>query len=29
MTPRPGAWPCGTAATGPTPAKCPDCTTTH
>ena len=24
---RPGAWPCGTAATGPTPAPCSDCTT--
>lgn len=23
--PRPGAWPCGTAATGPTPAPCNDC----
>jgi hypothetical protein len=22
---RPGAWPCGTAATGPTPPPCPDC----
>ena len=22
---RPGAWPCGTAATGPTPAPCADC----
>ncbi|WP_406730932.1 hypothetical protein [Streptomyces sp. NBC_01794] len=22
---RPGAWPCGTAATGPTPAPCPEC----
>jgi hypothetical protein len=25
--PRPGAWPCGTAATGPTPAPCTDCRT--
>lgn len=24
--PRKGAWPCGTAATGPTPAPCNDCT---
>ncbi len=23
--PRPGAWPCGTAATGPTPPPCGDC----
>lgn len=23
--PRPGAWPCGTAATGPTPPPCNDC----
>lgn len=23
--PRPGAWPCGTAASGPTPAPCEDC----
>lgn len=23
---RPGAWPCGTAASGPTPKPCPDCT---
>lgn len=23
--PRPGAWPCGTAATGPTPRPCNDC----
>ncbi|MEU3282999.1 hypothetical protein [Streptomyces antibioticus] len=23
--PRPGAWPCGTAATGPTPPPCDDC----
>lgn len=23
--PRPGAWPCGTAATGPTPSPCSDC----
>jgi hypothetical protein len=23
--PRPGAWPCGTAASGPTPAPCNDC----
>ncbi|MEV5189292.1 hypothetical protein [Streptomyces werraensis] len=23
--PRPGAWPCGTAATGPTPKPCNDC----
>ncbi|SDN18542.1 hypothetical protein [Streptomyces wuyuanensis] len=22
---RPGAWPCGTAATGPTPQPCADC----
>lgn len=22
---RPGAWPCGTAATGPTPKPCPEC----
>ncbi|MEU2484060.1 hypothetical protein ABZ593_05530 [Streptomyces sp. NPDC012617] len=22
---RPGAWPCGTAATGPTPQPCTDC----
>jgi len=22
---RPGAWPCGTAASGPTPTPCPDC----
>ena len=22
---RPGAWPCGTAATGPTPKPCTDC----
>lgn len=22
---RPGAWPCGTAASGPTPQPCPDC----
>jgi len=22
---RPGAWPCGTAATGPTPPTCTDC----
>ncbi|GAA1431732.1 hypothetical protein GCM10009601_51310 [Streptomyces thermospinosisporus] len=22
---RPGAWPCGTAATGPTPPPCTDC----
>ena len=22
---RPGAWPCGTAATGPTPKPCSDC----
>ena len=22
---RPGAWPCGTAATGPTPELCSDC----
>lgn len=22
---RPGAWPCGTAASGPTPAPCDDC----
>lgn len=22
---RPGAWPCGTAATGPTPAPCSEC----
>lgn len=29
--PRPGAWPCGTAATGPTPKPCNDCQegTTH
>lgn len=25
MTRRPGAWPCGTAATGPTPQPCADC----
>lgn len=25
--PRPGAWPCGTAATGPTPPPCGDCPT--
>jgi hypothetical protein len=25
--PRSGAWPCGTAATGPTPAPCTDCRT--
>lgn len=25
--PRPGAWPCGTAATGPTPAPCAECQT--
>lgn len=24
--PRRGAWPCGTAATGPTPKPCGDCT---
>lgn len=24
--PRPGAWPCGTAASGPTPKPCGDCT---
>jgi hypothetical protein len=24
--PRKGAWPCGTAASGPTPAPCNDCT---
>ncbi|MGV9888347.1 hypothetical protein [Streptomyces sp. NPDC003395] len=24
---RPGAWPCGTAASGPTPAPCTDCRT--
>jgi len=23
--PRPGAWPCGTAATGPTPPPCGSC----
>lgn len=23
--PRPGAWPCGTAASGPTPRPCDDC----
>ena len=23
--PRPGAWPCGTAASGPTPDPCDDC----
>jgi hypothetical protein len=23
--PRPGAWPCGTAASGPTPKPCGDC----
>jgi hypothetical protein len=23
--PRPGAWPCGTAASGPTPKPCDDC----
>lgn len=23
--PRPGAWPCGTAATGPTPPSCGSC----
>jgi hypothetical protein len=23
--PRPGAWPCGTAATGPTPPPCGNC----
>jgi hypothetical protein len=22
---RPGAWPCGTAASGPTPPPCPEC----
>lgn len=29
--PRKGAWPCGTAASGPTPAPCTDCQegTTH
>ena len=25
MTGRPAAWPCGTAATGPTPEPCTDC----
>lgn len=26
--PRRGAWPCGTAATGPTPKPCPNCQNT-
>ncbi|MER7953884.1 hypothetical protein [Streptomyces sp. NPDC096030] len=27
--PRPGAWPCGTAATGPTPKPCAECAATE
>ena len=27
--PRPGAWPCGTAATGPTPPPCGNCPPTE
>ncbi|MFF5473383.1 hypothetical protein [Streptomyces achromogenes] len=27
--PRKGAWPCGTAPSGPTPAPCTDCQTSH
>ena len=27
--PRPGAWPCGTAASGPTPPPCSECQTSQ
>lgn len=27
--PRPGAWPCGTAASGPTPQPCTECQEGH